>query len=365
MALKGYEKGNGFESSSACDNNPMCQKILMEHVHKCVHTEIEGRLPKASQEKLREVHTGGGKPQASASDEEKEAHCSRMEATYAALTAICKEEMNFQDDAECLCVAHRRKCKVYGNTRNGSVVVDVSGVRCTDWSRRGLRCGIGGPSAKAFTVWLYELKMRKEVDCFVEECTEDFDEQLLQAVLADDFDIEFVVIGPDNLGWGCLRPRKIVTGVRRSRWVRTTDMGTFCRLMVVRPQLTGESYYAAPADMVKTDLEARYKKRNKPVPAYPELPSYADVFTESAYGTLLVSDRMFQQQMQAKSVPRSKWQWPIVDVEAICTHGKIQENSMLRTLVTHGTHFSTNPAIWRPLLGTETLMVQGIPMSSA
>jgi hypothetical protein len=362
LDLQGCGGGAGFLCVEACDNNPLCQEILAhgmgDHGPVCVTTAIEGRLSEKSRVLLERIPVVG-KPSPSLDAVDLEAHHIQVNDAYEAMLETCKSSQNFLDNTKSLCFKHERRCDVYRQKRKGSVLIEIAGTTCIDFSRRGGKAGIAGPSAKPFAVWLIEIHVRKDIDGFIQECTEDFLEKLIEDVLGKEFHIEYFVWCCGHQGWGGKRPRKYVMGVRMQRWVFVSSLEVFANVFGCNAQLTGEDYYVAPPDMVKADLERRYAAKGLDATQGMD---WLEVVSESAKGTILLSKFLFTNQMARKAIPQADWKWPIVDAEAI-PNQKVPEDSMLRTVVTHGFHFSLNPAIWRPLLGDELLMTQGVPMS--
>ena len=361
LEVRGCDRGAGLLCTEACDFNPLCQQVLThstgDHAPICVTTSIEGRLPEKTRIRLERVPTVG-KPPPNADEAQLHEHMLQVDSAYSAMKEIVRSSENFLDGAKCLCARHRRQCQVHLQKRKGSVLVEVAGTTCKDFSRRGIKQGIAGPSAKPFVVWLMEIRVRKDIDAFVQECTEDFIEDLVREELGGEFHIDYFVWNVVHQGWGVTRPRKYVIGIRIARWFFVSSLTVFARVMGCRSQLTAEDYFVASPDQIQADLQRRYAARGL---SYTDEPAYLDTFPESTKGTILLSDFKFRKQMQEKGIPQEDWQWPVVDGDAMVLD-KMHEDSTLRTVVTHGTHFSLNPKIWRPLLGDELLMTQGVPM---
>ena len=113
-------------------------------------------------------------------------------------------------DSHCApCVKCGSECKLYEkpHPRKHCMVIHAAGASCKDWSRRGLRRGLSGKTARPFLIWLAE-RVRRQEDIVIEECTEDADEHIIEKWMKPTHYIIVMVFGPDDIGWPVQRPRK-------------------------------------------------------------------------------------------------------------------------------------------------------------
>lgn len=364
LKLQEYDVGLGLCPIESCERDPICQEICKADKC-CVFGDVEERLPEATRTKLAKVSFLDNKRVSSLDASEREAALISAEAAYEALLHICKDSQNFLDSATSACAQHRQMCAVYKNRRRGAVCIEAAGTVCKDWSRAGHKRGRAGPSARSFAVWLVELKHRDDIDAFLQECTEDFDENLIKDELGYQWQLDWIVLSPQAFGWGLMRPRKFVIGVRASKYLLASDLATFARVLCNGSQINGEAYFIADKKQVDDALAREVQERRHGVISttgeFNADVNLFDTLPFSAQGCLLICRQHFKKQMVEKAIPEEEWQWPIVDLQAVVPM-RMWEDSALRTVLTHGTHWSLNPQINRYLLGDELLVTQGMPM---
>ena len=162
-----------------------------------------------------------------------------------------------------------------------------------------------------------------------------------------------------------MRPRKYVIGVRASKYLLASDLATFARVLCNGSQINGEAYFIADKKQVDDALAREVQERRHGVISttgeFNADVNLFDTLPPSAQGCLLICRQHFQKQMAEKAIPEEEWQWPIVDLQAVVPM-RMWEDSALRTILTHGTHWSLNPQINRYLLGDELRVTPWMPM---
>ena len=179
----------------------------------------------------------------------------------------------FDGKSKSFCYKHNGRCKVddvpelvhfgesgWGSCRGFRLV--AGGLVCVHWSRQGDMSGFAGHSAKACMVFVEERRFRRE-PFWVMECT--FSQELVDYIacrLDHDYDIDWLVIGPDDLGDPVKRDRLWVTGVLRTFASRTRPMSDL-KPALSREVVAGPSiYYPLNEDKVQkfVDNRARAKR---------------------------------------------------------------------------------------------------------
>ena len=110
--------------------------------------------------------------------------------------------------------------------------MNTSSMTCVGWSTAGRGERFSHASEKYNHIWLVERIRFAELgweDVFFAECTAAFPAvQKLSLALEATHEVYFMVVGPENLGWPCRRPRMLAVGFNRKtmkfvgddEWVR-------------------------------------------------------------------------------------------------------------------------------------------------
>ena len=129
---------------------------------------------------------------------------------------------------------------------------------CTDFSLfNKSRKGVLGKSGVVLLNFLYELRWRR-YDVVLIECVPQLDMAFLRKHVAEMYDIDTLVWGPERAGWTCARPRLfVVMTAKTGKVVLAKQLEEFAKIMgKPQPQdlLARSMWWCAGADDIQTAL---------------------------------------------------------------------------------------------------------------
>lgn len=276
LRRKGHKVDGCATYREACDIDPACRSLLASHEiasrPQHIYIDLMDRVP----DHVRKILDRIDPHEASQHD--------IVEAAINAMVEVLDDPTCFPDDLKVPCSVCGRPCSLYMDNdpedehddstaaaacpavkRQRLALPDVlrvcfAGTTCKDWSRRGVRAGLAGKSCKPFYVWLMERKKRRDHIIF-QECTVDFPEVIIMKVLGGLYDIQTLVLGPDDMGWPVRRPRKFTICVLKSAMVRTVSLSTFKLLFSRKLCLeAAEVFFVASDAMVNSYIAEKAEK---------------------------------------------------------------------------------------------------------
>ena len=163
------------------------------------------------------------------------------------------------------------------------VLMNISGLSCTDWTPLGGRQGSGGETQKYHNVWLQERLFCCEhslEDVFITENSEAYPAWEQQARrLEHAYHFVTVKCSPTDLGHPVRRSRTYTAGLRKSGWVWCGPTSPqevqqqFMLLFASMPQVSGNIYFQAGLDEVRAWIEHRASERHFSLPPkWPDMP---------------------------------------------------------------------------------------------
>lgn len=248
-----------FKAYSACDIDPVCRHMLLNHVAHSQADHVFGdilerldpgvrknleqkgdRLRKLLQLRLQHANSAGHTTTRVA--EIKSEQVQRLGAKYTQAICAALQQSPLDPDRLCWCYRHNRYCcptppavaagaevdvvspgglRCEGSTGrstasgNRAVRVEVAGTTCVAWSSMGDGLGWLHPSSLPCLTWCY-WQLATGPDLVLHECTRTFDSDLLRDILGSKYHVESLVSSPNDVGIPCQRHRKYTLCRRKS-----------------------------------------------------------------------------------------------------------------------------------------------------
>ncbi|CAK0848118.1 unnamed protein product [Prorocentrum cordatum] len=352
----GYDLGRGVKNVEACDVLPLCRSVLIgfrggsgfDHVF----GDFNDRVRADVRAQLHDI-TRPSKHDISASNpgelvRDVRAKINRM---FDLLGADAFE------GASSRCYKHDRHCFVHDvppRVIDGEVAgawagmrVASAGATCLDYTPWGDQCGLAGPRAKTLITYLAERKAKKEA-LMVLECV--FSEvlvSLLLAVLGDEYDVDYVELGPDDLGHPHMRSRMWVVGYRRASLIRTGSLAEMKECFARRVVGDADDYFVASDEEINQDL-ARIARQRHVDALPPWLIGHLAGYREEHWRRVVMGEL-------GVGEPR------VVDLSQDPVESPRQAR-VLQTLTRSGMRYSILKK--RPMLGKERYGSMGVPVKS-
>jgi hypothetical protein len=154
----------------------------------------------------------------------------------------------FIQGRKAFCSVHDTMCSLERPEFDGHIKLVVGGNSCLSWTAMGKQEGWFGDGSIAFIVWMYEIRATKP-DWVIQECTVRFDHAIVEQILGEFYDVQWVMVCPRDLGLPCSRPRKWTVSVLKSKWRPTMALQSkeFKQLFHRKLKLNGEVFFQAPA----------------------------------------------------------------------------------------------------------------------
>ena len=306
----------------ACDNGPSqkrCLKLqssIFDSCSACVFSDFRDRLPSTYRDWV---------DCASPTKEMSIEDCQQANAVLETFISKHQADM-FPVDATCYCEMHRRRCPVFPGhvvekrhsrpeaghvvescardnafssspskgksvipeipwhedveKYNGEVampiIVSISGLVCTDWSRLGLRkgslgAGLTQPVHRLWQAERVQLCANHVEDWYFTENSDCYPVQEKQTLMFEDtHEVKAITTCPTLNGYPMRRPRMYSFGFDKSRWVWTgasSAQEEFDELFHAICQLPGDVYLQANAEEVASFVQKEAAKRKQILPA--------------------------------------------------------------------------------------------------
>ena len=373
-----------IEYVHSCDIAELPQKVLLwlakekDFGISCVFSDLEDRLPEDAKSFLQST--------------EPESTCDKAEKAeaYKKMWEYLRDNRHacFHQLSTSQCLVHQRQCRVLGPSaeadsqetpsfspgQSQSLVpqgpwkpfkLNIAGTVCKGWSMAGGRAMFSHPSERPHAIWLAERLARVgngAEDGFVQECTVAYPaDTKLRAQLEETHEVKVVITGPEAQGWPTSRPRSFTFGFNKQKWVwvgPSTDMAIqqeFDFLFSRSTELTGDVFFQASMETVRSDVFARLKKRGGAADVGQELRfdrSFLDEMLPPGALQRLAqyeATRPAKQGIESGAFLCDVQQWP----EAGCSTA----GPFFPCQLTHATVVSLNKM--RPAVGLEYLAAQG------
>ena len=137
------------------------------------------------------------------------------------------------------------------------VRIAAGGLVCVDWSSAGDMCGFAGGSTKACLTWIEERRARQE-PFWVVECV--WSEPLLnfiRARLGYLYDIDFVIISPDDLGYPINRVRMWLSALLRRSLRRLRPLQDLRQSFGQKVVASPDMYYVLNGEQLQDVIDKR------------------------------------------------------------------------------------------------------------
>ena len=257
-------------------------------------------------------------------------------------------------DAKEPCLICGQPCLAEVPRQRGALKVGFGGWSCGDWSIIGQGKNMAGHTAKPFTVFFMEMKMR-DFGCFFGECTPSFYAWLVKFFLGTPWEIIAVIVSSEDCGYPCGRNRYLCFAYNRERLCFLGNPTRFFDLFARRKVLL-------PADVYWCMDQGKVDARLKGIAKDMYLGDGATWLDTVAGGSRVRLDYYIK--LMEKDIAEGKLDADAAFVCDIDHNPDVVRRSgsqRLPCLITHGILHSKRHE-WRLLLGDEHLFVQGHPM---
>ena len=254
-----------FEMLEACDNNPLCQKLLlgMPAGLRPLHyfDDIFERLPRHVRRQVEEVPWPGRERFAK----------DPMAAMQEAATGMTKVNEILADDqvwpntSKSWCLRHKTHCLVNSRAAFDDDTQRTycwAGIVCLADTKMGMQEGYCGEHTKTMLVWASERSRAKE-SVVVTECAPDWDPTPVRSALSATHTMHHMTICPSIWGWPIRRLRAFTVNTKNDRVQMSASFQDFCEEMgwfraVMTP---GTDLYVEDPIVVQAELIDRCRAR--------------------------------------------------------------------------------------------------------
>jgi hypothetical protein len=226
----------GVRASYACEKSPYCQRVIGLRVDNCLFADILDRL-------------GGLEPSVL---------CPGGQLDYAKAAEAVKSAGVLAGGR---CVTHSSWCAA------GQVTGDVSGSPCTPWSRAsgGQRLGRRHPNVLLLLAWCSVMRSTKPPFALHENVC-GFDSGVLSEMLGDLYNIQVLVVSPDQAGFRMIRrPRRYYFLVLHPLAGRTGAAEAYARVRNLMAQVSESepvrwAFRASAQELLAEENAARQRR---------------------------------------------------------------------------------------------------------
>ena len=138
------------------------------------------------------------------------------------------------------CFKCKRDCSIKPASGSTSMIGNISGILCYDWSTIGSGKGLMGfASTVLLLLWVRE-RLASSESWAIAECVRAFNHTVLEQLLGHEFSITVIVVCSSDLGYPCTRARKYMVFLRRRllQWhssIASDVLGAFKRMIHSMP----------------------------------------------------------------------------------------------------------------------------------
>lgn len=264
------------------------------------------------------------------------------------------------------CYKHGGLCSPFpsASARAGKLMMAVGGNTCTPWSRMGRRRGWIHEASLCFLLWMREICEHKP-NVVVQECTTDFDAEMMHELMSADFKAFTVCTDPREQGHPRSRPRKYTLMVLRFA-VEFLDWSKAAYKRVCHDKPPGDAslYFSASDGALFRYKKMLAKRRHMPA-SLGEIPvPWATLISCSWRRRLDKYQALAEKSRRLRAKPNA---FVVADLQ--------QEPTFAGEASTHVPCLVRNSALYgwmvqegldgahsRPLMPAEHLVVQGLPI---
>lgn len=233
----------GVRASYACEKSPFCRRVIRLRTDNCLFADILDRL-------------GGLEPSTL---------CPGGRLDYALAADTVKSAVVLPGG---WCATHGARCAA------GHVTGDISGSPCTPWSRAGGRLGRCHPCVLLLLAWCGIMRSTKPPFALHENVC-GFDSTVLAEMLGDLYQIQALVVSPDQAGFLMIRrPRRyyflvLHSLVGRAGAAAASAYARVCDLMASSCDQVSEpvrwAFRASAQELLAEENAARQQRRLDPL----------------------------------------------------------------------------------------------------
>ena len=164
------------------------------------------------------------------------------------------------------CLNHGKECRFSAQPDAQTLIMNVSGPSCQDFSLMGKQSRFLGPTNDALLQFLYERLMLQEHVILVENVLR-FQPDVIAKALGPQYDMKTLRVSPELLGWPIHRQRLYMVFIRKNTlsWRLEEDVQTaFERMFAREMHLTGDALMRAPPEAVQAAQDLVREKRGLP-----------------------------------------------------------------------------------------------------